>query len=109
MRHSFCCRSFNAEQLSRRHAIKVGGLGLLGLTLPGLLRAEALLSPAAKINVARVKSVVFLFQYGGPSHLDMFDMKPGAPDAIRGPHQPVRSSADGIEVSERLPKTARIM
>src|ERR1051326_7424625 len=85
---SFCCSSFNAEQMSRRHAIKVGGLGLLGLTLPGLLRAEAHSSPS-QLKQARVKSVVFLFQYGGPSHLDMFDMKPGAPESIRGPHKQI--------------------
>ncbi|MST93898.1 MAG: DUF1501 domain-containing protein [Pedosphaera sp.] len=107
MNRPFSCSSFAAEKFSRRHAIKVGGLGLLGLTLPGLLRAES--APAAKAGKSRVKSVVFLFQFGGPSHLDMFDMKPNAVENVRGPHKPISSSADGIQVSEHLPKTAKIM
>jgi Protein of unknown function (DUF1501) len=85
--------------------IKVGGLGLLGLTLPQLLRAETL----AKGPKAKVKSVIFLFQWGGPSHIDMFDMKPNAPEQIRGPHKPISSRADGIQVSEKLPRTSKVM
>jgi len=105
MNHSYACNSYHAAAMNRRHALKVGGLGLLGLTLPGLLRAEA---TASKIK-ARAKSVIFLFQFGGPSHVDMFDMKPDAPEGIRGPHKPISSKADGIQVSEHLPKTAQIM
>ena len=85
--------------------LTVGGLGLLGLTLPQLLRAQA----QGKGPRARAKSVIFLFQWGGPSHLDMFDMKPGAPEQIRGPHRPIASSADGIQVSEHLPRVAKVM
>lgn len=102
---SFACPGFNADRLSRRTLIKVGGLGLLGLTMPGLLRAEAL----KRGPLAKAKSVVFLFQYGGPSHIDMFDMKPDAPEGIRGPYKPISSNADGIQVSERLPLTAKVM
>ena len=105
MNHNYACPSYRAAAMNRRHAIKVGGLGLLGLTLPGLLRAEA---TAARIK-ARAKSVIFLFQFGGPSHIDMFDMKPEAPEGIRGPHKPISSKADGIQVSEHLPKTAQVM
>ena len=76
--HSFACRGFRA--VSRRTALKVGGMGLLGLTLPKLLRA----AEAKKGPNARAKSVIFLYQFGGPSHIDMFDMKPGAPEAVRG-------------------------
>ncbi len=104
---SFACPSYHSS-LTRRHALKVGGLGLLGLTMPGLLQAEALLAKATKPK-ARAKSVIFLFQWGGPSHIDMFDMKPDAPEGIRGPHKPISSKADGIQVSERLPKTAEVM
>ncbi len=105
------CSSFAAERFSRRHALKVGGLGLLGLTLPGLFRAEAEQAAGTLVKALkpRAKSVVFLFQFGGPSHIDMFDMKPGAPENVRGPHKPVSSSADGIQVSEHLPRTAKIM
>jgi hypothetical protein len=105
MKHSFACSSFHSTVMTRRHALKVGGMGLLGLTMPGLLRAEALV-PSIK---SRAKSVIFLFQWGGPSHIDMFDMKPDAPEGIRGPHRPISSKADGIQVSEHLPKTAAVM
>jgi len=102
---SFACAGFHATRLSRRRMIQVGGLGLLGLTLPQVLRAEAL----KKGPKARSKSVIFLFQWGGPSHIDMFDMKPNAPEQIRGPHKPISSNADGIQVSERLPRVAKVM
>ena len=91
---------------NRRTLLKVGGLGLLGLTMPNVLRA---VEKATKGPKARAKSVIFLFQYGGPSHIDMFDMKPDAPSSIRGPFNPISSSADGIQVCEKLPKTAKIM
>src|SRR4029434_256486 len=107
---SFACSSFHATRFSRRHLLKVGGLGMLGLSLPGLLRAEKWLKKsAARGPKARAKSVIFLYQFGGPSHLDMFDMKPDAPEGIRGPHKPMASSADGIQVNDRLPRVAKIM
>src|SRR5436190_10532625 len=102
---SYACAGFQALRLSRRHLIKVGGLGLLGLTMPKLLAAEAL----KKGPVARAKSVIFLYQFGGPSHIDMFDMKPNAPEAFRGIHKPTSSKADGITISEHLPKLAKVM
>src|SRR5213082_3027902 len=105
--HSFACCSFHEARFTRRHLLKVGGLGLLGLTLPGLLRAEEWAK--GKGPKPRAKSVIFLYQFGGPSHVDMFDMKPDAPEGIRGPHKPIGSSAPGIQVSEHLPKTARVM
>src|SRR4030095_9002946 len=88
-----CCAGFDACRFSRRHALKVGGLALLGLNLPALLRA-AEASRQARSFKPRIKSVIFLFQYGGPSHVDMFDMKPDAPEAIRGPYKPIASNAD---------------
>lgn len=94
-------------QYSRRSILRAGGLGMFGLTMPGLLRAEE--AVRGEKLVARAKSVIFLFQWGGPSHLETFDMKPEAPEGIRGTHKPVKSSADGIWVSERLPRTAKIM
>lgn len=93
--------------------LKVGGAGLLGLTMPGLLRAEALqkwAQGAAGSKIApRAKSVLFLYQFGGPSHLDMFDMKPDAPQGIRGPHKAISSNVPGIQVSEHLPRMAKVM
>src|SRR5881296_831004 len=98
----FSCCGLEQSRISRRSLLKVGGMGLLGLTMPSLLQAEGK-NKAAKIPI-RAKSVIFLYQFGGPSHIDMFDMKPNAPEGIRGPHQPIASSADGIQVSEHLPR-----
>jgi hypothetical protein len=89
----------------RRLAIKAGGLGLLGLQLPRLLRAEA----AAGSPPPRAKSVIFLFQWGGPSQIDTFDMKPDAPDTVRSPYGTIQSSAPGIDVCELLPEMAKRM
>ena len=91
--------------MSRRQLLKVGGLGLLGLNMPGLLRAAA----AKKGPKAKVKSVIFLFQFGGPSHIDMFDRKPNAPEAYRGPLKGIPTSVPGLEVCEGLERTAKIM
>ena len=91
------------QLLARRHALKVGGMGLLGLNLPALLRAEEQ-RPQIK---PRAKSVIFLFQWGGPSHVDMFDMKPDAPDGVRSPLKSITSSVPGVGVCELLPETAK--
>jgi hypothetical protein len=88
---------------SRRAALKIGGCGLLGLTLQPWLRAAALHHPP------RAKAVIFLFQWGGPSHLDTFDMKPDAPDGIRSPYRAVSSTVPGLPVCELLPRMAQIM
>ena len=71
------------------------------------------LGPAESASKAaiqpRAKSIVFLFQFGGPSHIDMFDMKPDAPEGIRGPHKPISSVVPGLPVSEHLPEVAKVM
>src|SRR5438046_2922008 len=103
---SHACPSFHPTALSRRLALKLGGAGLLGLSFSQLLKAA---EEQPKQVKARAKSVIFLFQWGGPSHIDMFDMKPDAPEGIRSPHKTVGSNADGITISEKLPKTAKIM
>jgi hypothetical protein len=102
----YACGDFS--RLSRRKLLQIGGLGTLGLTLPSLLRAEDHNNPSTWPK-PRAKSVIFLFQWGGPSHIDMFDMKPGAPDGVRGPYKPIGTSADGIQISEKLPKMAQRM
>jgi hypothetical protein len=91
--------------LNRRSVLQVGGAGMLGLNMPRLLRGEEQ-STAIK---PRAKSVIFLFQWGGPSQLDTFDMKPEAPETVRSPYRPISSSADGIQVCELLPETAKRM
>jgi uncharacterized protein DUF1501 len=101
---SSCCSGFHAASFSRRHLLKVGGLGLLGLTAPKLLRAETQSGPTP-----RAKSVIFLFQFGGPSHVDMFDRKPEAPEGVRGPLKGIPTNVPGIHVCEGLPRVAKIM
>ena len=91
--------------LNRRQAIRIGGTGLLGLTLPKLLAA----APKAGLIRQRAKSVIFLFQWGGPSHVDTFDMKPLAPDTIRSPYGAIETSVPGIQVCEHLPQMSRRM
>lgn len=90
--------------VSRRQMLQIGGLGLMGLSLPKLLRAEA----DAQSNGPEPKadSCVLIFLNGGPSHLDMWDMKPTAPDGIRGEFKPISTSVPGIQFSEHLPKLA---
>jgi len=102
--HDGCPSGIQARHtLTRRRLLQVGGLGLLGSLLPGALDGS---QPRRR---ARAKSVIFLHQYGGPSHPDTFDMKPDAPEQVRGQYRPIRSSAPGIVVCEKLPRMARVM
>lgn len=89
---------------TRRTALQAGGAGLLGLNLPLLMAAEQ----KAGHPRARAKSVIFMFLFGGPSQLETFDMKPHAPDKIRGPFQPVSSRSPGLQICEHLPGTAAV-
>ena len=83
----------------------MGGLGLLGLNMQKLFAAEE-----AKRKIApKAKSVIFLFQWGGPSQLDMFDMKPDAPDGIRSPHKWIGTNLSGVITNEHMPDVAKIM
>ncbi len=100
----FACSGFAAERLLRRDVLRIGGLGMLGLSLPRLMAAEQSGGPTP-----RVKTVIFLFQFGGPSHLDTFDMKPDAPDGVRSHYQPIATSVPGLAVCEHLPAMARVM
>ena len=110
-KHSFACAGFHRAKFSRRQLLKVGGLGLLGLTLPKVLEAETRNAQRDPRNApeARAKAVIFLYQFGGPSHIDLFDMKPNAPEGIRGSHKPISTNADGIAISERLPRLGNVM
>jgi hypothetical protein len=72
--------------------------------LPPLLRAEKERSPAAS---ARADACFLIFLNGGPSHLDMWDMKPDAPAEIRGEFKPIATTLPGVQLCEHLPKLAR--
>lgn len=90
--------------VSRRDMLQVAGAGLFGLSLPKILAAEEVSSDL----VARAKSVLFVFLFGGPSQLETFDLKPDAATGIRGPYKPIASRTPGLMISEKLPRLAQI-
>lgn len=87
---------------TRRTLLRIGAVGLTGLTLPTALRAEK----SGGSRKPKAKSVIMLFQFGGPSHIDTFDAKPDAPSGIRGEFKTIRTKTPGLLVSEHLPKLA---
>jgi hypothetical protein len=94
-------RARYCDGVSRRSFLKIGSLALGGLTLPRLLQAEA------AANVARShKSVIMVYLSGGLAHQDSFDLKPDAPDGIRGEFKPIDTNVSGVQICELLPKLA---
>jgi uncharacterized protein (DUF1501 family) len=89
---------------SRRALLKLGAVGLTGLTLPGLLKAEQ--DARTRPRKTTAKSVILLFQFGGASHLDSFDPKPNAPAEIRGEFRSIPTKVSGSPVTEHLPRLA---
>ncbi len=93
--------------LTRRRMLRFGGTGFLsGLSLPLMLQLQA---QAATIRPARAKACIFFMLEGGPSHIDMWDLKPDAPAEIRGPFRPVSTVVPGTQISELLPLSAKIV
>lgn len=92
--------------VSRRKLLQLGGLGLAssGLTLPQLLASDA---AAKSSNRVLADNCILLFLNGGASHLDMWDMKPNAPDGIRGEFQPISTSLTDYQMCEHLPRLAQ--
>jgi hypothetical protein len=88
--------------LNRRQLLHAGALGAVGLSLPQLLRAEA----AARPN--KIKSCIIVFAFGGPAQQETFDMKPDAPEQIRGEFKPIPTNVAGVQVCEHLPKLAKL-
>lgn len=93
--------------LPRRNFIRFGAAGI---TLAELLRAQAASASIPNSSEANIsnKSMIVLWLWGGPSHLETFDMKPEAPSEYRGAFRPIRTNVGGIEISEHLPKLAKI-
>src|SRR5687768_6415512 len=89
------------DGVSRRNFLRIGALGLGGLTLPQLLQAES------QSGIRRShKAVIMIFLPGGPSHQDMFDLKMDAPMEVRGEFKPIRTNVPGIQICEHLPRIA---
>ncbi len=100
------CKDFyRTWRLSRRELLTAGSMGVAGLSLSSLLQGEA----AAAGPKPTARSVIFLYQWGGPSHLETFDMKPEGPSDSRGQFKPISSSLDGVQVCEHLPRFAQVM
>jgi hypothetical protein len=98
----------DCENYHRRDFLKIGAAaGLLGLSLPQLLRLEARAAGRAAQG-RRAEAVIMLWLAGGPAAIDMWDLKPDTPDGIRGEFKPIKTKADGVEISEHLPKTAQV-
>jgi len=92
------------DGVSRRDFLRIGGLALGGLSLPQILRAES------QSGVKRShKAVIMIFLPGGPSHQDIFDLKMDAPSEIRGEFKPIGTNVDGIQITEHLPRLAKMM
>ncbi|MFO0869525.1 MAG: DUF1501 domain-containing protein [Pirellulales bacterium] len=96
-RPAFC------DGVSRRNFMMVGALGIGGLTLADVLRAEA-----ATGTTGTHKAVINIHLGGGPSHQDMFDLKPEAPVEFRGEFNPIKTNVEGLEICEHLPQLARM-
>jgi hypothetical protein len=92
---------------SRRQLLQVGGLGLVGLGLPELLCVQSRAAPG-RATARAERSCILIVQYGGASHIDSLDPKPGAPEEIRGPYKPIATSVPGLRVCELLPRLARV-
>jgi len=92
------------KKRSRREFLTIGALAPVGLSLPQYLAAKG----AGRVKGDDTKSCIMIFNLGGPSHIDLWDMKPDAPREIRGPFQPIRTKSDAFEVSEILPLHAEV-
>jgi hypothetical protein len=91
---------------TRRDFLRVGAVGAMGLTLPTLLQAQSTRPNRAD---ARARSVILVYLGGGLSHHDSFDLKPEAPEEIRGIYRPISTNVPGTQVGELLPRMARVM
>jgi hypothetical protein len=95
--------SLFCDGVRRRDFLRLGLAGGAGLTLANYLRMSA----AGEIQGAKAQSAIYIHLAGGPSHMDMFDMKPNAPAEYRGTFNPIKTNVDGMEICEHMPKLAQ--
>jgi hypothetical protein len=99
----------DCEGFHRRDFLQIGSAGLLGLSLPQLLRSEARAAGAAEgKKKAKARGVILVCLAGGPATIDMWDNKPDAPEGIRGEFKSIDTKAHGVQFSEHLPKMAGV-
>jgi hypothetical protein len=95
------------DGVNRRNFLKIGAFGA-GLTLADLLRGRAQAALPAGRSPTRAKSAIMIYLPGGPSHLDMYDLKPNAPAEIRGEFRPIDTNVPGVQICEHFPLQARM-
>jgi hypothetical protein len=95
------------DGISRREVLRVGGLGFTGLALSDLFRTRVHAAPR-KGTFGKAKACIVLFNYGGPSHIDLWDLKPDAPAEIRGEFKQTATNVSGVAISEHLPRVAKL-
>jgi Protein of unknown function (DUF1501) len=107
MSHEIAAIERSTGRVSRRSLFRMGGLGALGFQLDRMLCSAS----AGSVSGARpaVRSCILIFYYGGPSHLDTWDMKPLAPREVRGAFRAIATNVPGLQISEHLPHCARVM
>ncbi len=93
---------------TRRDFLRVGYLGVLGLSLADVLRMEAAQAAAGRA-AGNNKNVILIWLHGGQTQLETYDMKPEAPAEVRGPYKPIKTSLSGLEICELLPRMAKVM
>jgi hypothetical protein len=103
-----CASLVEARGRTRREFLRAGGLSLFGLNLPTLLRARELSAGSAPpSSFGRAKACILLFMWGGPAQQETWDLKPDAPEQVRGEFRPILTEVPGIAISEHFPLLAR--
>src|SRR3954447_1611130 len=104
-----CASLRRAQARSRREFLRAGGLGLLGLGLPTLLQARGASPAPAAGSFGRARACILLFMWGGPAQQETWDLKPDAPEQVRGEFKPIATNLPGVAISEHFPLLARQM
>jgi hypothetical protein len=94
-------------EVNRRQALVAGAMGTLSLGMPGMVIGTDQLDASGKA-IAAEKSCIFVLLCGGPSHIDTWDMKPDAPDTIRGPYRPISTKVPGMRINEMHTQLAKL-